>query len=153
MEFYYDFSCGMLSPVRESNIQNVQELIDELAPVIFKKINNANTTPKLKAVLYREQTISGINYYVKVLIIFFLKGLLEIFLFLLYKIIFEIFLLYKICFKSLNNLKIRFKVKYGAEYMHVRIFKPLPYIGEFPLLHGLQLNKSLSDPIDYIELD
>lgn len=71
MEFYYDFSCGMLSPVRESNIQNVQELIDELAPVIFKKINNANTTPKLKAVLYREQTISGINYYVKVLIIFF----------------------------------------------------------------------------------
>lgn len=42
-----------------------------------------------------------------------------------------------------------FKVHTGDEHIHLRIFKPLPFNGPNPELHGVQMNHSVDSPIDY----
>ncbi|XP_013391799.1 stefin-C-like [Lingula anatina] len=41
------------------------------------------------------------------------------------------------------------KVQVGDEYIHVRIFVPLPHTGEAPSVHSFQAGKSAADPIEY----
>ena len=39
------------------------------------------------------------------------------------------------------------KVDAGSEHIHLRVFKPLPFNGDQPELHGVQLGKTLQDEV------
>eukprot|EP00164_Ancoracysta_twista_P000014 GFYU01000019.1.p2 GENE.GFYU01000019.1~~GFYU01000019.1.p2 ORF type:complete len:101 (-),score=34.48 GFYU01000019.1:69-371(-) len=41
------------------------------------------------------------------------------------------------------------KVNVGEDFLHLRVFKPLPHTGEAPQLHSFQEAKTLEDPLSH----
>ncbi|XP_071989647.1 cystatin-B-like [Engystomops pustulosus] len=55
---------------------------------------------------------------------------------------------YKTQIVSGKNYFVKVKIAKG-QYVHLRIYEPLPFNGKTPVLHAYQLQKKLSDPIVY----
>ena len=85
---------------------------------------------KLEPISYRSQVVAGRNLFIKVIFSSFFSSQNKNKLFLFNIIV---------------------KVDTGShDYIHIRVFVPLPVYGTEPQLQAIQFDKTLEDPIEYI---